>query len=56
MFKVTKDDLAKKTDAQLAALFQEASKGLANGKPDLSSTHSLVVLIRAEIARRGPRS
>lgn len=55
MFKMTKDDLAKKTDVQLAALFQEARKGLANGKPDLASTQSLMTMIHAEIARRDPR-
>lgn len=55
MFKMTKDDLAKKTDAQLAALFQEANKGLATRQFGLASTHSFVALIRAEIARRGPR-
>ncbi|WP_394440186.1 hypothetical protein ACGGKE_03845 [Sphingobium naphthae] len=55
MFKMTKDDLAKKTDAQLAALFQEASKGLASGKPDLASAQSLVVMINNELAARAPR-
>jgi hypothetical protein len=55
MFKMTKDDLAKKTDAHLAALFQEASKGLVVGKPDLASAQSLLAMIRAEIARRDPR-
>lgn len=55
MLKLTRDDLHRKTDAQLAALFQEASKGLASGKPDLASAQSLVAMIRAEIAGRGPR-
>lgn len=54
MFKMTKDDLAKKTEVQLVALFQEASKGLASGKPDLALAQSLLAMIRAEIARRGP--
>lgn len=53
MFKITKDDLAKKTDEQLTALFREASKGLASGKPDLASTQSVMAMIRAEIAKRG---
>lgn len=53
MFKITKHDLAKKTDAQLAALFQEASHGLAANKgPVLAAAQSLLAMIRAEIARR----
>ena len=51
VFKITKSDLAKNTDAQLAALFQEASIGLAAAKPDLALTQSLIV---AERACRGP--
>lgn len=37
MFKMTKGDLASKTNAQLFALFQEASKGLIATKSDLAS-------------------
>lgn len=51
MFKMTKDDLAKKTDAQLAALFQEASTGLAATGSKLISAQSLLAMICAEIAR-----
>lgn len=54
MFKITKSDLAKNTDAQLAALFQEASIGLAAAKPDLALTQSLIAMIVAERACRGP--
>lgn len=54
MFKMTKGDLAAKTNAQLFALFQEASKGLIATKSDLASAHSLLAMIRAEIAKRGP--
>ena len=54
MFKITKTDLAKKTNAQLAALFQEASKGLTAAKSDIASAQALLALIRAEIAKRGP--
>lgn len=54
MFKMTKDDLAKKTDAQLAALFNQASNGLAAAGSDLAAAQSLRAMIRAEIARRGP--
>lgn len=55
MFKITKDDLTKKTDAHLAVLFQEASKGLAGKGPALAQAQSLLAMIRAENARRGPR-
>lgn len=54
MFKLTCDDLHRKTDAQLVALFREASKGLATGKPGAPAAQSLVAMIRTEIARRGP--
>lgn len=54
MFKMTKGDLAEKTDAQLTALFLEASNGLAFGKPEIAAAQSLLALIQAEIARRGP--
>jgi len=52
MFKITKDDLAKKTDAQLASLFQEASNGLAATGSNLASAQSLLAMIRAEIGNR----
>lgn len=52
MFKITKDDLAKKTDAQLTALFQEVSKGLTAKGPDLPAAQSLVRTICSELARR----
>ncbi len=53
MFKMTNGDLAKKTDAQLAALFQEASIGLTAQNPDLALAQSLIAKIVAERARRG---
>lgn len=52
MFKITKNDLAKKTDAQLAALFQEASNGLIAAGSNLASAQSLLAMIRTERARR----
>jgi hypothetical protein len=55
MFKLTKEDLAKKSDAQLASLFQQASNGLCPSRADLTTTLSLLAMIRAELARRGPR-
>lgn len=54
MFKITKDDLAKRTNVQLAALFQEASKGLIAAKSDIALAQSLLAMIRAEIAKRRP--
>lgn len=54
MFKITKADLAKKTDSQLAALFQDASKALCT-EAARKSAHSLLSMIRAEFARRDPR-
>lgn len=55
MFKVTKADLAQKTDAQLAALFQRASHHLKLIDSDTPQAHSLLAMIRAEIAKLGPR-
>lgn len=55
MFKITKDDLAKKTDAQLSALFQEVVKGIISANPDRHAMQSLLTMIAAERAKRGPR-
>lgn len=55
MFKISKNDLAKKTDAQLSALFQEVAKGLNPVRPDRSAAQSLLAMIAAERAKRGPR-
>lgn len=54
MFKMTKGDLATKTDAQLAALFQQASNGLIAARSNLASVQSQLAMIRTEIASRGP--
>jgi hypothetical protein len=54
MYKMTKGDLAAKSNAQLFALFQEASKGLIAATSDIGSAQSLLAMIRAEIAKRGP--
>jgi hypothetical protein len=54
MFKMTKGDLASKSNSQLFALFQEASKGLIATKSDLASAQSLLSMIRTELAKRGP--
>lgn len=54
MFKITKDDLARKTDAQLAALFQQASVRLTAAKSDRTTVQSLLAMIHAERANRAP--
>jgi hypothetical protein len=52
MFHMTASDLASKTSGQLAALFQEASNGLAASSRDVASAQSLLAMIRAEMATR----
>lgn len=54
MFKITKNDLTKKTDAQLAALFQQAVIGLSVAKSDRAAAQTLLAMIRAERANRHP--
>lgn len=54
MFKMTKGDLAQKSDAQLAAMFQQATLGLSAAKSDLTSVQSLLAMIVAERANRRP--
>ncbi|WP_323810714.1 hypothetical protein [Sphingobium baderi] len=52
MFKITKSDLTKKTDAQLSALFQQAVIGLSAAKSDRAAAQMLLAMIRAERANR----
>ena len=52
MFKMTKGDLAQKSDAQLAALFQQATLGLSAAKSDLATAQSLLAMIATERANR----
>lgn len=54
MLNLTNADLAKKTDAQLAALFQQATRDLTDARKSTAQAHSHVAVIRAEMARRGP--
>lgn len=54
MFKLNKDNLVKKTGAQLAALFQEVVKGITPASPDRPAAQSLLAMIAAERAKRGP--
>ncbi len=54
MFKVTKDDLARKTNVQLLGLFNQVSLGLRVLNAKRSLAQSLLVMIQQEIAKRGP--
>lgn len=54
MTNVTKNDLTAKSMSQLAALFQEASRGLMAATANLAAKQSRLEAIRAEIARRRP--
>jgi len=55
MFKLSRDDLLRKTDAELADLFNRASR--ETGKARLTATFteaaSALRLIHAELSRRG---
>lgn len=54
MFKMTKGDLAQKSNAQLAALFQKASNGLTTANAEIASAQSLLAMIQSELAVRKP--
>ena len=57
MFKMTRNDLARKSPAQLSALFNEVNHslgGLADPSPELARALSLVAMIREEQSARGP--
>lgn len=54
MSKMTRGDLAAKSNAQLFAIFQEASKGLIAAKSDVALAQALLAMIRAEITKRDP--
>lgn len=53
MFKITKGDLAAKSDSQLSAIFQEATESLIAANSEIATLQSLLAKIRAEIAKRG---
>ena len=58
MFKLSRDDLYRKTDAQLANLFNRAACEIGNAaRPSLAfrQASSALRLIRDELARRGVR-
>ena len=52
MLKTTKDDLASKSKAQLAAIFAAACRGIVAAKSDLACKQSLLEMVRTEIAKR----
>lgn len=52
MFKLTENDLAGKSDAQLAALFNQASAHIAPRDPHRHAAQLLQAMIRVEKARR----
>lgn len=54
MLKMTKGDLAQKSDKQLAALFLQVTLGLSAAKSDLASAQSSLAMIRTERANRRP--
>ena len=53
-FNLTRNDLATKSTAQLAALFQDASRGIAASNAAIASAQSLLAMIAQELGRRGP--
>lgn len=58
MFKLSQTDLRTKTDAELADLFNQASRQLAKGQcltATFGEAASVLHLIRAELIRRGLR-
>lgn len=57
MFKMTRNDLARKSPAQLSALFNEVNQSLGSSpdpSPERAHVQSLLAMIRAEQARRDP--
>lgn len=58
MFKLSRDDLHRKTDGQLSDLFNRATRDIVNApRPSLAfrQASSALRLIRDELARRGLR-
>ena len=54
IIKLTRTDLARKSRAQLAALFQQASLEVSASQRDLKAAQSALAMIDQELARRGP--
>ncbi|WAC47570.1 hypothetical protein OVA03_12775 [Asticcacaulis sp. SL142] len=55
MFHITRDDLAKKSDAQLKSLFNQAVQAKPSARRAFAQVSFALRLIRDEIARRGLR-
>ena len=53
-FNLNRNDLATKSTAQLAALFQQASNAIAANQGAIASAQSLLAMIAQELGRRGP--
>ena len=53
-FNLNRNDLATKSTAQLAALFQDASRAITASNAAIVSAQSLLAMISLELGRRGP--
>lgn len=53
-FNLNRKDLATKSTAQLAALFQDASRAITASNAKIASAQSLLAMITQELGRRGP--
>lgn len=53
-FNINRSDLATKSTAQLAALFQDASRSITASNAVIASAQSLLAMISLELGRRGP--
>jgi hypothetical protein len=53
-FNLNRNDLATKSTAQLAALFQDASRAITASNAVIASAQSLLAMISLELGRRGP--
>ena len=53
-FNLNRNDLATKSTAQLAALFQDASRAVTANNAAIASARSLLAMIAQELGRRGP--
>jgi hypothetical protein len=53
-FNLNRNDLATKSTAQLAALFQDASRAVTASNAAIASAQLLLAMITQELGRRGP--
>ena len=54
IIKLTRADLARKSRSQLAAIFQQVHNEIATANIEVSTMHTLVAMIAAEISSRKP--